>query len=119
MFHVGHLNLLKRAKEQCNYLIVGVVSDEGVRKNKKVEPYIPFDERIEIVRSCRYVDRAVEIPLNFAGSREAYEKYQFDCQFSGSDYKNDPDWEANKIFLQKKEQPLFSYHIPNKRVRQK
>lgn len=102
LFHIGHLNLLKRAKEQCNYLIVGVVSDEGVKRNKKVEPYIPFEERIEIVRSCRYVDRAVEIPLDFAGSREAYEKYQFDCQFSGSDYTQDPDWKANQLFLEKK-----------------
>ncbi len=102
LFHIGHLNLLKRAKEQCNYLIVGVVSDEGVKRNKKVEPYIPFEERIEIVDACSYVDKAVEIPLNFAGSREAYEKYKFDCQFSGSDYQDDPDWEANKMFLEKK-----------------
>ena len=102
LFHIGHLNLLKRAKDQCNYLIVGVVTDQGVIRNKKVEPYIPFEERIEIVGACSYVDKAVEIPLNFSGSREAYEKYKFDCQFSGSDYKDDPIWEANKMFLEKK-----------------
>ena len=56
LFHIGHLNMFKRAKEQCRYLIVGVVSDEGVRLNKQAEPFVPFDERIEMVRSCKYVD---------------------------------------------------------------
>lgn len=101
LFHIGHLNMFKRAKEQCDYLIVGVVTDEGVRKNKKTEPYIPFEERIEMVRSCRYVDEAVELPLGYAGTREAYRRYQFDCQFSGSDYVNNPDWLGEKTFLEK------------------
>lgn len=101
LFHIGHLNLLKRAKEQCNYLIVGVVSDEGVRNHKRSNPEISFEERIEIVRACRYVDEAVEIPLNHGGTDEAYRRYQFDVQFSGSDYINDPGWIANKEFLQK------------------
>lgn len=101
LFHIGHLNMFKHAKEQCDYLIVGVVTDEGVRKNKRTEPYVPFEERIEIVRSCRYVDEAVEIPLGYAGTREAYRRYQFDCQFSGSDYINNPDWLGEKTFLEK------------------
>lgn len=101
LFHVGHLNLLKRAKEQCEYLIVGVVTDEGAVKFKKKEPVIPFRERIEIVRSCRYVDEAVEIPLNYGGTRDAYRMYHFDCQFSGSDYLDDPNWLAEKEFLEK------------------
>lgn len=101
LFHIGHLNMFKRAKEQCDYLIVGVVTDEGVRKNKKVEPFIPFEERIEMVRSCKYVDEAVEIPLNYAGTRDAYRLHHFDAQFSGSDYINNPDWLAEKEFLKK------------------
>lgn len=101
LFHVGHLNLFKRAKEQCDYLIVGVVTDEGVIRDKKTLPYIPFEERIEIVRSCRYVDEAVEIPLDYSNTDEAYRRYQFDVQFSGSDYVNDPAWLAKKEFLQK------------------
>lgn len=101
LFHVGHLNMFKRAKEQCDYLIVGVVTDEGVRKNKKTEPFIPFEERIEMVRSCRYVDEAVEIPLNYCGTRDAYRLYHFDCQFSGSDYVDNPNWLAEKEFLEK------------------
>ena len=100
LFHVGHLNMFKRAKEQCEYLIVGVVSDEGVRKYKKVEPFVPFEERIEMVRSCRYVDEVVEIPLNCGGTRYAYRLHHFDCLFSGSDYEDNPDWIADKKFLE-------------------
>lgn len=101
LFHVGHLNMFKRAKEQCKYLIVGVVSDEGVRLNKQAEPFVPFEERIEMVRSCRYVDEAVKLPLNFAGTRDMFKKYHFDVQFSGSDYEHDPGWLAEKEFLEK------------------
>lgn len=101
LFHIGHLNMFRRAKEQCEYLIVGVVTDEGVRKNKEVEPFIPFDERIEMVRSCRYVDEAVEIPENYGGTRDAWRMYHFDAQFSGSDYIDDNYWLAEKEFLEK------------------
>jgi len=101
LFHVGHLNMFRRAKEQCEYLIVGVVSDEGVRKYKRTETFVPFEERIEMVRSCRYVDEAVEIPLNFGGTRDAWRLHHFDCQFSGSDYVDNPDWLAEKDFLEK------------------
>ncbi len=100
LFHVGHLNMFKRAKELCDYLIAGVVTDEGVRKVKKVEPFVPFEERIEIVRSCRYVDEAVEIPLDYDSTRDAFRLHHFDCQFSGSDYEEDPFWLANKEFLE-------------------
>ncbi len=101
LFHIGHLNMFKRAKEQCDYLIVGVVNDESVMRNKKTTPYIPFEERIELVRACRYVDEAVEIPTEYSNTDEAYRRYQFDVQFSGSDYANDPGWLAKKVFLQK------------------
>lgn len=101
LFHIGHLNMFKRAKEQCRYLIVGVVSDEGVRLNKQAEPFVPFEERIEMVRSCKYVDEAVKLPLNFAGTRDMFKLYHFDVQFSGSDYEHDPAWLAEKEFLEK------------------
>ncbi|MFG6346902.1 MAG: adenylyltransferase/cytidyltransferase family protein [Lachnospiraceae bacterium] len=111
LFHIGHLNMFKHAKEQCDYLIVGVVTDEGVRAYKRVEPFVPFDERIEMVRSCRYVDEAVEIPLQYNDTKEAYKLYHFDCQFSGSDYFNDPFWIANKEFLEQNgsEMVFFPY----------
>ena len=101
LFHIGHLNMFKRAKEQCRYLIVGVVSDEGVRLNKQAEPFVPFEERIEMVRSCRYVDEAIKLPLDFCGTRDIFKLYHFDVQFSGSDYEHDPAWLAEKEFLEK------------------
>ena len=85
---------------KCNYLIVGVVSDEGVRLNKQAEPFVPFEERIEMVRSCRYVDEAVKLPLDFAGTRDMFKVYHFDVQFSGSDYENNPYWLEEKKFLE-------------------
>lgn len=100
LFHIGHLNILRRAKEQCDYLIVGVVSDEQVIKSKKTRPYIPFEERLEIVRACRYVDEAVMIPADRPNTEDAYYMYHFDAQFSGSDYADDPGWLARKVFLQ-------------------
>lgn len=100
LFHLGHLNMFRRAKEQCDYLIVGVVTDAGVRDFKRTEPFVPFTERIEMVRSCRFVDEAVEIPYIFRSTKEAFEKYHFDVQFSGSDYVNDPGWLAQKAWLE-------------------
>lgn len=101
LFHIGHLNMFRRAKEQCEYLIVGVVTDEMVRKGKKVEPFVPFEERLEMVRACRYVDEAYAIPASDGSSREAFRRYHFDVQFSGSDYVDNPDWMAEKAYLEK------------------
>lgn len=101
LFHIGHLNMFKRAKEQCDYLIVGVVTDEQVLKTKRTTPYIPFEERLEIVKSCRYVDEVVEIPPDYADTKEAFRRYHFDVQFSGSDYANDPAWLAQQHYLRK------------------
>ena len=100
LFHIGHLNMFKRAKEQCDYLIVGVVSDEQVIREKKTTPYIPFEERLEIVGACKYVDEAVKIPADRPGTEEAYRLYHFDVQFSGSDYADDPVWLSKKAYLQ-------------------
>ena len=100
LYHIGHLNMFRRAKEQCDYLIVGVVTDEGVYRNKKTRPFVPFNERIELVRACKYVDEAVEIPLNYCGTRDAYRLYHFDVQFSGSDYAQNSDWLADKQYLE-------------------
>lgn len=81
LFHIGHLNLLRRAKEQCDFLIVGV-HKSGAWKKK--ETYIPFEERLEIVRNIRYVDLAVESTLE---DSDAYDLYHYDKLFVGSDYK--------------------------------
>lgn len=86
MFHIGHLNILKRAKEQCDYLIVGVSTDENVRSYKNKTPIIPFEERIAIVRELKCVDEAV--PQTSMDKMEAWERLHFDVLFHGSDWKD-------------------------------
>ena len=90
MFHIGHLNVIRRAKELCDYLIVGVSTDELVQRDKGKTPVIPYDERAEIVRAIRYVDEVVPQPdKNKLG---AWEKYHFNKMFVGSDWKGTPQW---------------------------
>lgn len=89
LFHIGHLNILKRSKELCDYLIVGVTVDKLVTyKNKKVA--IPFEERIEIVSAIKYVDKVV--PQITMDKMAAWEKYRFNKMFVGSDWKNTKQW---------------------------
>lgn len=85
MFHIGHLNILRKAKAQCDYLIVGVSTDEVVKTYKHKTPVIPFEERLEIVAAIRYVDKAV--PQNSMDKREAWEHLHFDALFHGDDWK--------------------------------
>jgi glycerol-3-phosphate cytidylyltransferase-like family protein len=80
---------------------VGVVNDELVMNNKKTLPCVPFEERSEIVKSCRYVDEVVELGTDNSDTYEMYKRYRFDVQFSGSDYENDPDWLDKQAFLRK------------------
>lgn len=88
MFHIGHLNLLKRAREQCDYLIVGVSTDELVASYKGKEPIIPFEQRITIVEAIKYVDQAV--PQFCLDKVDAWKTYQFNVMFHGSDWENKP-----------------------------
>ena len=81
LFHVGHLNLLKRAKAQCDYLIVGV-HPSASHKNK--ETYIPFEERKAVVGSVKYVDKVVE---SFPEDDAAWDAFHYNKLFVGSDYK--------------------------------
>ena len=81
LFHVGHLNLLRRAKQQCDYLIVGV-HDSGAWKGK--ETFIPFEERIQIVGACKYVDKVVK---SCREDSDAWDLWHYDKLFVGSDYK--------------------------------
>lgn len=88
MFHVGHLNILRQAKEYCEYLIVGVSTDELVQMYKHKTPIIPFKDRCEIVKAIRYVDEVV--PQIDRNKIAAFEKYNFDVMFVGDDWKGDP-----------------------------
>lgn len=85
LFHVGHLNLLKRAKSLCDRLIVGVTIDESV-DNKNAEAIIPFKERLEIVRGIKYVDLA--IAQENVDKLEIWKKLKFDVLFIGDDWYN-------------------------------
>lgn len=88
LFHVGHLNILRRAKEQCDYLIVGVSTDELVQEYKHKTPIICFEERMEIVKAIRYVDKVV--PQINRDKFEAWKEHRFDRMFVGDDWKGSP-----------------------------
>lgn len=91
MFHIGHLNVIRRAKGQCDYLIVGVSTDELVQHEKRKTPVIPYAERAAIVEALKYVDKVVpQIDKDKFG---AWEKYHFDKMFVGSDWKGTPQWD--------------------------
>ncbi len=85
LFHVGHLNILRRAKEQCDYLIAGVVSDEMLEQTKSLRPTIPLDERLDIVRSIRYVDEAVAETV--PDKLEMWRQLGFTIFFKGDDWR--------------------------------
>lgn len=99
LFHIGHLNILKNAKSMCDKLIVGVSTDDLVAyKHKKA--VIPFQERIEIVRSIKYVDEVVS--QEDMNKFDAWEKLKFNVMFVGSDWENTDKWnnyerEFNKV----------------------
>lgn len=90
MFHIGHLNILKRAKEQCEYLIVGVSTDALCMQRKNKNPIICETDRMEIVSAIKYVDRVVfQRDMN---KLEAIIKYDVDVVFVGSDWKGTEAW---------------------------
>ena len=92
LFHIGHLNLLRKAKAQCDYLIVGVSTDDLVEYKGK-RSVIPFEERKEIVGAIKYVDEVVtQKNMDKLG---AWKKYHFDVMFVGDDWKGTDKW--NKI----------------------
>lgn len=85
MFHIGHLNLLRRAKERCDYLIVGVSTDECVQSYKNKTPIIPFEQRAAIVEAIRYVDEVV--PQETMDKVEFLRHRHFDVMFHGDEWK--------------------------------
>lgn len=86
LFHIGHLNILKRAKEHCDFLVVGVHPDAS---HKGKETYIPLEERKEIIKSLKFVDKVIDAEKE---DSDVYEKgiVKFDRLFVGSDYKGTP-----------------------------
>lgn len=85
MFHVGHLNILRRAKEQCDYLIVGVSTDDVVESYKHHLPIIPYEQRAAIVEAIKYVDEVV--PQTSMNKTEFLRQRHFDIMFHGDEWK--------------------------------
>ncbi len=93
LFHIGHLNLLKNAKGMCDKLIVGVARDEIVTYKKR-KIVIPFEERIEIVRSIKYVDLAIpQESISTEYKMEMWKKLHFDVLFTGDDWYGVERWQ--------------------------
>ena len=101
LFHIGHLRLIQRAKEQCSFLRVGVLSDELVLEFKNKSPVISLSERMEILAAVRDVDEVVPITDNPSRLME-WNRRPFDCFFSGDDYSGDPYWEWEREELRKR-----------------
>ena len=91
MFHIGHLNLIKNAKRHCDYLVVGVNSDDLVESYKNKRPIIPLDERVEIMRAIKYVDEV--IVTNTLDKKVIWEKVRFNEIYIGDDWKGNERWE--------------------------
>jgi len=89
LFHIGHVNLLRNAKAMCDKLVVGVTVDELVSYKEK-QPVIPYHERIEVVRACKYVD--VAIPQNNMDKVGAAKKNHANFLFVGDDWYDTPKW---------------------------
>lgn len=85
MFHIGHLNILQRAKERCDKLIVGVSTDDLVMEYKNKLPIIPYDQRAAIVQAIRYVDEV--IPQYTMDKMKIWEKVRFEIMFHGNEWK--------------------------------
>lgn len=97
MFHIGHLNLLKNARARCDYLIVGVNSDQLVSSYKNKKVVIPLEERMEIIKAIRYADEV--IPLDTLDKGLIWKKKRFDVVFIGDDWKGSRRWEDTENLL--------------------
>lgn len=99
LFHVGHLNLLERCKEQCEYLIVGMCDDEYVKNIKHKEPVVTENDRLRILNALKCVDKAEKVDIATTNDKMlAYERFNFDVLFSGD------DWKGSQRYLKTEEQ---------------
>ena len=90
LFHIGHLNILKRARLECDHLIVGITTDELSESAKNKKPFIPFQERMDLVEAVKYVDEVV--PQTSYAKMEAWNNLKFDRMFVGDDWKGSDQW---------------------------
>ena len=108
LFHVGHLNILNKAKQMCDKLIVGVTTDELMKDYKKKKSVIPYTERSEIVANIRCVD--VVVPQESMNKVDAWQKLKFNIMFVGDDWHDTPKW--NEIEEDLKKQDVKIVYFP-------
>ncbi len=101
LFHIGHLNLLRRAKEYCDYLVVGV-HESGSWKGK--ETFIPLEERMAIVNAIEYADQVIVSPVE---DSDAWDMFHYDYLFVGSDYKGTPRFQRYEEILKDKAKIIY------------
>jgi glycerol-3-phosphate cytidylyltransferase len=92
LFHIGHLNILKRCKEYCDYLIVGVCNDQHIHDRKMRTPAFSEAERLAIVSSIKYVDEAHLIYGDLIDNVDFIKANHVDIIFAGSDHKDEPQF---------------------------
>ena len=94
LFHIGHLNILKKAKSFCDYLIVGLNSDETMLRCKNKLPVIPYEERKEILKAIKYVDEVIKVECQQKDTKadDWAIRLKADVVFSGDDHKDSPEW---------------------------
>ena len=100
MFHIGHLNILRRAKDMCEHLIVAVSTDELTESYKAKRPVIPFQDRVEIVKAIKFVDEVVV--QEDRDKIKAHQKYGFDALFVGDDWKGDEMFIRTEKYLKER-----------------
>lgn len=99
MFHVGHLNLIKNAKARCDYLIVGVNTDDLIAEYKHKKAVVPLDERLQIVEAIKYVDEV--IPIETLDKEVIWKRKKFDVVFIGDDWKGSVRWNETEQAMKK------------------
>ena len=97
MFHVGHLNLIKNAKARCDYLIVGVNTDELISSYKNKHAVVPLEERLQIIEALKYVDEV--IPVDTLDKEIMWNRKKFDLLFIGDDWKGSERWNATEAAM--------------------
>jgi glycerol-3-phosphate cytidylyltransferase len=88
MFHIGHLRILQHARPHCDWLIVGVVTDEAVRRVKNKEPMVPLADRMEILERLDLVDQVVVD--DSTDKAQMWRSLKFDVLFKGDDWRGTP-----------------------------
>lgn len=112
LFHIGHLNLIKHAKENCDYLIVGVNSNRLVEEYKNRKPVIDEADRVKIVEAIRYVDKV--ILCDTLDKEVAWKNNHFDKIFIGTDWQGDKRWANTEEVMKKYDvDVVYLPHTPN------